>query len=289
MPSTITAYNTFAPRTTIVSSEVNANFSNHRGTNIPISENTATALTDFSAALGTAEHRWGNSYIESIYMGRTTTSWQIKDATTTVGNLQFLLNGTSVAEINSDGFVIGIADVTPLTSKGDLMVNNGTISTRLPIGTDGYILTADSSATSGMAWKPAGGGATAETIYYDGYTSLSTGRVKFTTERQNTGGSLITVDNTTFTKITADADCYVVATASGSRSGGATNFAVQVLNSGGTLLVTHKVTPSASNNFGTASITFKLTAGDYVQVLADDALVNAQTTAFSVHAHNVGL
>ena len=43
-----------------------------------------------------------------------------------------------------------------LTTKGDLLVYNTVDSeTRLPVGTNDYILTADSTATNGVAWKEA--------------------------------------------------------------------------------------------------------------------------------------
>ena len=40
----------------------------------------------------------------------------------------------------------------PITTKGDLVSHNGTTQTRLPIGTNGYILYADSTQSLGMKW-----------------------------------------------------------------------------------------------------------------------------------------
>lgn len=44
---------------------------------------------------------------------------------------------------------------TPLTTKGDIYGYN-TAPARIPVGTDSYVLTADSTNTLGVSWKPAG-------------------------------------------------------------------------------------------------------------------------------------
>ena len=48
---------------------------------------------------------------------------------------------------------VTIAQVTPLTTKGDVMVRNATVTTRLPVGTNSQVLTADSSAAEGVKWS----------------------------------------------------------------------------------------------------------------------------------------
>lgn len=46
---------------------------------------------------------------------------------------------------------------SPTTAKGDLIVDNGSTEARLPVGTDGHVLTADSGAATGVAWAAAPG------------------------------------------------------------------------------------------------------------------------------------
>ena len=45
--------------------------------------------------------------------------------------------------------------LSPMTTKGDLVVNNGTNDVRLAVGTDGYLLTADSAQSTGVKWAAA--------------------------------------------------------------------------------------------------------------------------------------
>lgn len=43
--------------------------------------------------------------------------------------------------------------LSPLTTKGDIVVYNGTNNIRLPVGTNSQVLTADSSQASGLIWS----------------------------------------------------------------------------------------------------------------------------------------
>ena len=46
---------------------------------------------------------------------------------------------------------------SPLTTKGDIWVYSSA-DTRLPVGTDGYVLSADSTESTGLKWVAGGGG-----------------------------------------------------------------------------------------------------------------------------------
>jgi hypothetical protein len=63
-------------------------------------------------------------------------------------------SGTGIVTINSTP-----SGTSPLTTKGDLY-GYGTTNARIPVGTDGYVLTADSTQAVGLKWAAGGGSMT---------------------------------------------------------------------------------------------------------------------------------
>ena len=61
----------------------------------------------------------------------------------------------------------GFDALAPATTKGDLIVYNGTDNVRLAVGTDGYVLTADSTETTGTKWTAASSGGIGAADYYE--------------------------------------------------------------------------------------------------------------------------
>ena len=55
---------------------------------------------------------------------------------------------------------LSVSTASPLLYTGDLYTRKGATDTRLPVGTNGYVLTADNSQTTGLKWAaPSSGGA----------------------------------------------------------------------------------------------------------------------------------
>jgi len=74
--------------------------------------------------------------------------------------------------------------LAPTTTKGDLIVSDGTDNIRLAVGVDNYVLTADSTETSGIKWALASG--SGATITNDTTTSTNV----FPTFADATSGAL---------------------------------------------------------------------------------------------------
>jgi len=84
----------------------------------------------------------------------TTGAIAYRSATANVNTALPLGTANQVLRVNSGGTApewATTADQTPLTTKGDLFGFN-TADARIPIGTNGYILTADSTESLGLKW-----------------------------------------------------------------------------------------------------------------------------------------
>ncbi len=54
--------------------------------------------------------------------------------------------------------ILAFNALSPVTTKGDIIVRGATNNVRLPVGADTFVLTADAAEASGMKWAAAGGG-----------------------------------------------------------------------------------------------------------------------------------
>ena len=62
--------------------------------------------------------------------------------------------GITIAATNSGSGVAAISVSVPTTTKGDLIVYNGTNNVRQPVGTNDYLITANSLSSTGVSWSP---------------------------------------------------------------------------------------------------------------------------------------
>jgi hypothetical protein len=105
MPNTITVYYEFTASTKARASQVNANFSNHRGHRLPI-DPTATSATTDTYNLGSEDYRWLNVFANTVDLKSSTSTASLTlsgDTAATTGAFAFKIEGTTKARITTNG------------------------------------------------------------------------------------------------------------------------------------------------------------------------------------------
>jgi len=87
------------------------------------------------------------------------------------GNACYLKDTNQVLTYSGSAWV-AVGGGSPLTTKGDLY-GFSTVDARIPIGTNGQVLTADSTQSLGLKWATSGASATSYALLNAGGTSLS--------------------------------------------------------------------------------------------------------------------
>lgn len=95
---------------------------------------------------------------------QTLTNKTIDASNNTISNVDLTSDVTGTLPVanggtGQTGATAAFDALSPTTTKGDIIVNNGTNNIRVAAGTDNYILTADSAQASGVKWgaAPSGG------------------------------------------------------------------------------------------------------------------------------------
>lgn len=156
---------------------------------------------------------------------QTLTNKTISGASNTITNVSLTSGVTGTLPIANGGTgqtakTAAFNALSPITTKGDIITSNGTDNVRLGVGTDGYIIVADSGQTTGLNWipNPSASQATASTLgVVKGGTvpgdtsggSIAAGYLgeRISSEQQNIGG-INTGGYSTVQQITVSAGCW---------------------------------------------------------------------------------
>jgi trimeric autotransporter adhesin len=133
-------------------------------------------ITSNDQYVGTVTSVSGTGTVNGISLsGTVTSSGSLTLGGTLTGvDLTSQVTGTLPIANGGTGQTTAVAafdGLAPTTTKGDLIVNDGTDNVRLPVGTDNYVLTADSAQASGVKWALASG--SGATIVNDTTTSTN--------------------------------------------------------------------------------------------------------------------
>lgn len=128
---------------------------------------TSTTGTDFTISSSGSTHTFNlptaSNTIRGLLSSADWTTFNAKQATISV-TAPLTLTGSTIGftapiPINQGGTngitnTAAFNNLSPLTTKGDLVVFDGTNNVRLPVGTDTYGLVADSAQPDGIKWAP---------------------------------------------------------------------------------------------------------------------------------------
>jgi trimeric autotransporter adhesin len=119
-------------------------------------------ITSNDQYVGTVTSVSGTGTVNGISLSGTVTSSGSLTLGGTLSNVSLTTQVTGTLPIANGGTgqttaVAAFDALSPATTKGDLIVSDGTDNVRLPVGTNNFVLTADSTQASGVKWALASG------------------------------------------------------------------------------------------------------------------------------------
>jgi len=200
--------------------------------------------------------------------------------------------GSAITKDGSGNFVNTVISGggSPLTTKGDLYTYS-TVDARLPIGTNGYVLTADSAEATGMKWAAVSGTGTVTSVSvvsangFAGSVATATTTPAITLSTTITG--LLKGNGTAISAATSGTD-YAPATSGtsilkGNGSGGfsnasaGTDYEVPLTFSTGLTRTTNTITVNTSQNIATLS---NLTSNGFVKTSGGTGALSIDTSTY---------
>lgn len=143
--------------------------------------------------------------------------------------------------------------LSPNTTKGDIEVFNGTNNVRLPVGTNNYVLTADSTAAEGVKW------AVGSTTYPSSGIAVSTGSAWGTSLTAPSGAIVGTTDTQSLSNKTLTGTKETVFAITDAAA-----FEINPANGGiQTITLGSNRTPKGTNFLAGQSVTLMVTAGAF--------------------------
>lgn len=244
---------------------------------------TAT-ITNSGDDLITADDDSGNTRTKFIANRDCTVDISWGATISSTGNITYIYKNGSIIQKGATNYSSNL----PSSVSAELELSSGeyfSVGTSQEIGnnTDINYLTFNAKAMTEHIVTPAKAGS--QTIRYDGFSVMSSNRVKFLTRQYNQDAQrndndvLFTDDNTTFTKITAIKDCLMSVSA-GCELSTTANFAIQLVNDSDVVQYTWQIDPQ-TGGYATAVPAFVNVPKDwYIQAFCDGTPNNTASQTF---------
>jgi len=162
----LTAFDALSPATTKGDLIVSDGTDNVR---LPVGTNGQALVADSTAAYGVKwESSSGSGTVTSVGVTAPAMFTVSGSPITSSGTIAITYSGTALPIANGGTgqttATTAFDALSPLTTKGDLIVSDGTDNVRLPVGANGYALVADSTVASGVKWAATSGSGTVTSV-----------------------------------------------------------------------------------------------------------------------------